>query len=259
LNFNAQLPDDTVNVTSKSAFSELVWISGGLSLLIVIIYLSLGSLVEFTVKKISIEQEQKLFSFLHMDMSKPQKNTAQSLKLQNLVNSTKECLTTKYNFLIHLSDANETNAFAMPGGLIVINEPIINTATSENEIFFVLAHEMGHFQNRDHLEGIGRSFVSTALASILGLSDVSELLSVSLNFSESHFSQSRESQADIFAVDLMNCYYGHVAGATDFFTHLPDESSYRLFSSHPETKKRIKIINAHINEKHYLHKEIKSF
>ncbi len=259
MSFNSQLPDDTVNVTSKSAFSELVWILGGLSLIIIIIYFSLGALVEFTVKKISVEQEQKLFSMLHIDRAGTQENSAQSLKLQDIVNATKECLNTEYKFRVHVSDTNEINAFAMPGGLIVVNKPIVSTATSENEIFFVLAHEMGHFKNRDHLEGIGRSFIGTALASLLGLSDVSDLLSVSLNFSESHFSQSRESEADLFAVDLMNCYYGHVSGATDFFTHLPDSNDYRLFSSHPETKKRIKIINDHINGKHYLHKEKKSF
>lgn len=259
MKFNSQLPDDEINVTKHSAVGDLSWMLGGLSVFILVIYFSFGIIVEYAVKHISIEQEQKIFSYLHLRTLAHGKKSDLSNKLQTLVDASETCSKTSYKFIVDVSDSNDTNAFAMPGGVIVVTQALIDNATSENELFFVLAHEIGHFQNRDHLEGVGQGFVSMAIASMIGLSDASELLQTSLNFSESYFSKTKESEADLYAVDLMECYYGHVNGSTDFFKHLPQTGNEGLFSTHPKTLHRIETIEAYISKKKYMKKEKKKF
>jgi len=257
LKFNTQLPDDEVNVTKSSALADLTWMLGGLSAIVLVLYFGFGFLVEYGVKNISVEQEQKFFSYVNFNeiLQEEEKDANQSLKLQAILDATKECSKTSYNFKLNIPNTDEINAFAVPGGLIVINQALIDNSTSENEIFFALAHEIGHFNNRDHLEGVGRGFVALAITTMIGFSEASDLLDTSLNFSESHFSQETESDADLFAVDLMNCYYGHVNGSTDFFKHLPENDNIQLFSSHPATLKRIEKIEAYIAENGYIKKD----
>jgi len=256
LKFHSKLPDDEVNVTKGSAIGELTWMLGGISLFVLVVYFTLGIAIEYGVKKISVEKEQKIFAFLHLDSlkDKDKDERSEAIKLQNLITLSQECVKSSYDFHITISDSNESNAFAVPGGLIVVTQGLLDGARSENELFFVLAHEIGHFQNRDHLEGIGRGLVGLALASMLGISDAGDILETSLNFSESKFSQNRESDADLYAVDLMQCYYGHANGATSFFKKLPQDDGYGFFSSHPKSLKRIELIEEHIKAHEYVKK-----
>ncbi|MFT4926853.1 MAG: Zn-dependent protease with chaperone function [Phenylobacterium sp.] len=59
------------------------------------------------------------------------------------------------------------------------------------------------------------------------------------------FSQHRESAADAIALDIVNCHYGHVGGATEFFDLIKqadenfDFAPMHYFSSHPEIQARI--------------------
>lgn len=46
------------------------------------------------------------------------------------------------------------NAFALPGGKVFILSGLLAKAQSQDEILGVLAHELGHLQNRDHLRRI---------------------------------------------------------------------------------------------------------
>ena len=46
------------------------------------------------------------------------------------------------------------NAFALPGGKVFVLAGLLEKAQSQDEILGVLAHELGHLQNRDHLRRI---------------------------------------------------------------------------------------------------------
>ncbi len=253
MSFHGKLPDESVNVTRHTPLVDAVGMLGGLFALVIVLYVVLGFGIEAVVKKISIEQEQKLFAYLHLDALLEKNTSKVSQKVQYLVNALQEkCLHTPYRFSVSIAEDEQSNAFALPGGVIVVNQGLLNRATSENEIAFVLAHEIAHFQNRDHLEGIGRRFIGVLLGSLTGFSDVHELLQTTLNLSENRFSQNQESEADIYALDVVHCYYGHVNGATDFFKHLPKEhGSYGMFSTHPEIRQRVEDIEHYSAQQGY--------
>lgn len=71
-----------------------------------------------------------------------------------------------YHFQI--VDSNEINAFAAPGGLILITRGLIRCCPDESALAAVLAHEIAHVQNKDALRAIGKSRVTQALGIIGG-------------------------------------------------------------------------------------------
>jgi predicted Zn-dependent protease len=134
---------------------------------------------------------------------------------------------------------------ALPGGHIVVYTGLLEKVSSENKLAFALAHEMGHYAHRDHLRGMGRALVLITVSTLLfgSDSDVSRMLVHGLNITQLSFSQKQEIRADEFALETINCAYGHVAGALDFFEKIAKDQKLgkfgHYFSSHPETRRRI--------------------
>ncbi len=60
-----------------------------------------------------------------------------------------------YHFL--LLDSDEINAFAAPGGLVLVTRGMVACCRNEDELAAVLAHEIGHVQNKDGLRAIKKS------------------------------------------------------------------------------------------------------
>ncbi len=71
-----------------------------------------------------------------------------------------------YHFLIQ--DSDEINAFAAPGGLIFVTRGILRCCPNEDAAAAVLAHEIGHVQNKHGIQAIKKSRVTSALT-IIGL------------------------------------------------------------------------------------------
>jgi beta-barrel assembly-enhancing protease len=70
-----------------------------------------------------------------------------------------------YRFLV--LDADEINAFAAPGGLIVITRGMVRCCRSEDALAAVLAHEIGHVQLAHGLHSIEKSRFTGAWTTVL--------------------------------------------------------------------------------------------
>ncbi len=66
-----------------------------------------------------------------------------------------------YHFLVIETD--EVNAFAAPGGLILVSRGLLRCCRSEDALAAVLAHEIGHVQNQHGLQAIKRGRLNSAL------------------------------------------------------------------------------------------------
>ncbi|MCI5137077.1 MAG: hypothetical protein D3922_01385 [Candidatus Electrothrix sp. AR1] len=140
------------------------------------------------------------------------------VELQRLVDELGRCNEVGYPLQVNMAPSKDANAFAFPGGRIIVLEGLLETIRSENGLSFVLAHEMAHFKHRDHLRGMGRGLVFTALSALLtgAGSDITQLIAPALGIGQARYSQEREALADKLALETLNCFYGHVGGATDF-------------------------------------------
>lgn len=65
-------------------------------------------------------------------------------------------------------DSPEINAFAAPGGLILVTRGMLRCCKSEDALAAVLAHEIGHVQNQDGLRAIKSSRLTSAMTIIAG-------------------------------------------------------------------------------------------
>ena len=152
---------------------------------------------------------------------------------------------------------DEVNALAIPGDRVIIYQGLLEKMESENELMMVLGHELGHFAHRDHLRSLGRGIVfRLALASLFG--DLGSLQQIAVlgveRLSEARFSQSQESQADAFGLDLLFKTYGHVGGATDFFARMGEargRSITDFMASHPAPPERVRRLEELIERRQY--------
>lgn len=176
-------------------------------------------------------------------------------RLQNLVDGLSKCANLPYHLKVKVKESDISNAFAFPGGQIVVYSHLINTSKSQNGLAFVLAHEIGHFKNRDHLRMLGKSMLFSLLLSSITTVDLNSAFSPMTNLAQNKYSQSHESQADRIGLDILNCYYGHVGGAMEFFKSIAKNEKNPLlvsyFSTHPQTKQRIKDMENLIKTKGY--------
>ncbi len=254
MRFEAKLPDESVNYTPASPLRSLVKIGGGLFAAIVALYFALGWGVERLVEHLSPGFEARILSLVEPTLP----DHRESPQLTALAESLQRCAQLPYTPRILLSGSKEVNAFALPGGTIVVNRGFLAQCRSENELAFVLGHEMGHLRHRDHLRGLGYALVGLSIGALLGATDMPEIFGSGVQFGRSRFSQRQERAADRFGLEMLQCRYGHVGGATDFFARHAenDLTKWFAFTTHPELKERIAGLEAEAKKLGYVKKGV---
>ncbi len=152
---------------------------------------------------------------------------------------------------LYVIDVPFANAFALPGGHILLTRPLLENAASEEELAFVIAHEIGHFRERHLLERLSRRAIyGIAFAMVLNQSDISGFLLKLEDMNELRFSRSQELEADAYGLDLLVNTYGHAGGATHFFEKPESGLTMPSFlETHPQPEARIEAIMARIDKK----------
>ena len=246
MKYTARQPDSNVNVTPTSPLREFFLLTAGLLGMVIVIYIVLGLAVDLIAPRISTNLENKIGGLFIRSIEAKDIDSERGSYIRSLLEDLQErCAQLPYLVKVHIRQASTVNAAALPGGHIIVYTGLLDKVDSENELAFVLAHEMGHFAHRDHLRGMGRAFVFITISTLLFGTDsnISKMLVHGLNITEMSFSRKQEARADEFALETLHCDYGHVAGATDFFEKISKEGDPgkfgHYFASHPESRKRI--------------------
>lgn len=224
--------------------------------------LSLGLLflVDVAVDSISPEDEAVLHKQLDLDWDDELKqHPALNAQLQKRLDMLLPCTPLTYPIRIHVEDSEMINAMAFPGGHIMILSPLLNAVKSENGLAFVLGHELGHFIHRDHLRSLGGRIVLVSLSSFFTGPDsfLSRVIAPTSQLGMATYSQRQESNADEEALKILDCAYGHVGGATEFFAELESNRSLmdfglgHYFADHPTLEARISRLEQEIQENGY--------
>lgn len=249
--------EEKINVTNVSPLKEVLILFGASVAIILMIYILLGLSVDIVAERLPFEIEKSIGKIFDDSFEGVAKRGEAETKLQKIVDDLSKIENGKIKFKVEIKDEDTVNAMALPGGKIIVFSKLIEMAESENEITFVLAHELGHYKNRDHLKAIGRNLVFLVMSVALfgNNNPVTGFLSNSVSKAEMKFSQNQEKSADLYALQLLNKKYGHVNGAIDFFyriskTETKSKLSY-YFASHPHPEIRIKLLNDEIKLKHY--------
>lgn len=111
-----------------------------------------------------------------------------------------------YRLEFRRSDALGANALALPSGIIVVTDRLVEMATSDHELIGVLAHEMGHVRSRHALRHVlQNSATGLVVAAITG--DITSVTSLAATLPtaliDASYSRSFEMEADDAAVEYL--------------------------------------------------------
>ena len=108
-----------------------------------------------------------------------------------------------------LIDADEINAFTLPGGFIFMNTGVLRLSDNEAELASVLAHELGHAAarhatrqaTRDQMIGMG-SIPLAIFGGVAGLA-ARQAASLMAPMAFFHFSRAFETEADLLGIQYL--------------------------------------------------------
>ena len=106
----------------------------------------------------------------------------------------------------HVLSSSVVNAYALPGGTVYLLDGLIQRARNVDEVAGVMAHELGHAQNRDGLRKIIQTGGSSFLIGLL-FGDVTgggAVLFAARSIVDASYSREAESRADGFTVKAMH-------------------------------------------------------
>ena len=181
-------------------------------------------------------------------------------QLQNLFKSLVTISESQYNYRLMLRSSKQmgANALALPGGIIIMTDALFELAENDEQLLAILAHEMGHVENRHGLRSLFQNSITALfMAGVLG--DISSVTSLSVAIPtilvETRYSREFELEADQFAISTLKAKNIDVESLSRILTLLEqthDQDTnidFDYLSSHPAMNKRIDLIVEQLEQK----------
>lgn len=151
-----------------------------------------------------------------------------------------------YDIQVTVVKGEVANAFAVPGGHIVVYDKLLRALQSPEALAALLAHEVTHINGRHSLRSLMRSLSSRLFLSLL-VGDVSVvgavLVSNAGELKDLSYGRSLETEADEVGARLLVARGLSCNGFTELFTQLKKETGsaepVEFISSHPNLDNRI--------------------
>lgn len=161
-------------------------------------------------------------------------------------------IATPHPLRVRVSGNKMVNAFAAPGGNVVLMRGLLDAAETPEEVAGVLAHEIAHSVERHPMQGVIRAMgIGLVFGMLTG--DTSALDGVASDFGQMMliFSYTRQDElsADRIGVGMLNQAGIRGEGLVKFFLRLQEKQGEtsglpQLFSTHPLHEERINLIHA---------------
>ncbi len=166
-----------------------------------------------------------------------------------------------YKLQVSVIRDKNVNAFALPGGFLVLHHRILEQMQHPEELAALLGHESGHVQNRHTTRALIRSLgsyliVSYLFGDILGVSTV--LVENANALKNLEYSRRLEEEADAFGFRVLQQNRVNPQGMLQLFQRLKQEekvsgnnSTEEFLSTHPPLHSRMQAIRKLIKENPY--------
>lgn len=148
---------------------------------------------------------------------------------------------TEYDYHFYVFDHNMINAFTLPGGNVLISKGLLEHVETAEELAAVIAHEMGHVENRDVISKL----IKELSIQILTSGDTYVLGEVTKIATSTSYDRKQEREADEFALKLLEQANIEPRVMATFFRRLLEEykdipEELEFLSTHPNLSNRIK-------------------
>ena len=142
----------------------------------------------------------------------------------------------------------DPNAFAIPGGTVVVTDQMLALMSTDDEFSAVIAHEIGHLEKRHGIRSVLQQGGAWMVLGLLvgdtsGLSAIATALPVTLV--DSAYSRNFEREADTYAFARMQQLrispgaFAKLMRKMQAQAALGEANALKYFSSHPPTDERI--------------------
>lgn len=245
---------DKFDKNRKPLLSVSSWIVVGLvgALLVVILFFTVGAdaLSGAVAKLIPVETEAEFGKTVFQQVTSQATVNKDSATVAVL----KKCATLvesfsngrPYKFQIVIVEDSIKNAFALPGGYIVVYRGILDLMEHQDEFFGLLGHESGHvYLQHGFKRMIRSSLVALTFAMLFG--DAGGMTAILLDNSRAllnlAYDRGEETAADTFGFNALAKTGASTYGMISLFEKLHQshgEAKLPAFlSTHPDTKERI--------------------
>ena len=153
----------------------------------------------------------------------------------------------KIPYEFKIVDTDMVNAVAAPYGHIYVTMGLLDFVNTEDEVWVVVGHEVGHIVNRDSMKAVKQSLlysIPTFFAYGEGRT-VGDVTQLAFEAWGSHYSREDEYRADDKGTELAYAAGHDPTAGPAFFAHLKQLDDYRpskfesYFLSHPPLPRRI--------------------
>lgn len=161
---------------------------------------------------------------------------------------------TPYKFQIYVIDSPVVNAFAMPGGYVVVYTGLLRAADSPEALAGILGHEATHVIKKHSLKSMVRSLqwqvgLGLVISMLVGrheAASVQTLHELASNMDTLAYSRAHESEADHESVKaLVRAHIDPIPFTNFFHTLAKKEGSHlAIFSTHPPSENRAQVLQA---------------
>lgn len=198
--------------------------------------------------KVSIKTEKQIGDAVYDALGlASQEDSAKSYILNNFFNVME--VPTGYNIRISVINSSTVNAFALPGGRIVVYSALLDEIDSYPELAALLSHEFTHINNKHATKSIFRRLGSKVFLGLL-FGRFGTVTNVVVNHADNltslKYSRSLEKEADLHGLSLLTKRNIDGKGFVDLFYHMkeaaPASVMPEFFTSHPDLDKRISYI-----------------
>ncbi|NOH71795.1 M48 family metallopeptidase [Vibrio pectenicida] len=137
------------------------------------------------------------------------------------------------------------NAFALPGGKVVLLDEIVALAQNKQQLDSIILHEIGHIYHRHMLKKlVHSSLLSVGVSLLTGESSgvVDNLAGLGVFFLSNGHYREAELEADVFSKQAMLSLYGTSQPLAEMFELLHEQNGPDIpewMSTHPDFEQRI--------------------
>lgn len=146
----------------------------------------------------------------------------------------------RYRLLLRDAPVIGANAFALPGGSIIVTDQLLQRIDDDNELLAVLAHEAGHVEARHGLRDLLQSSGLLLAVTLITGDSSTALATLPLALANASYSREHEREADRYAYarlrahGLSPCLLGYSLQRISSAAN----SGPAWLSSHPDTGER---------------------
>lgn len=234
---------------------RLRWVIAALLLVVLLPFLALGvfwvnsdRIAGWVAGRISLQDEQRLGRMAFEQMA-PGLRLVETGPAIGMVRELGSRLTqgSAYDYRWYLAKSSEVNAFAMPGGYVVVYTGLLRLAQSPEEVAGVLAHEVQHVELRHSLKNLIHDLGWRAVLSlVVGDLGGGVWAGMAHHLGALKYGRDLEREADLKALESLRRAGIAADGLVDFFEKLArmEGMGVALLSSHPTSTERISALRA---------------